>query len=157
MKLSQTELEELVFKKFLKHTDLNVIRFKSCKPPKPDILCEHQCGKLYFELTDNTSEEIQKSIHAKNEQIRKKAYWFSPFPEHYRQKFRKKYDTNSLSCELIIYFGNHPVAELGPHFDNRLQENLEWIRQNINQSEFQKVWIYDYHKDMILDCVDGCT
>ena len=76
MKLSQTELERLVFKKFLKHTDLNVIRFQSCKPPKPDILCEHQCGKLYFELTDNTSEEIQKSIHEKNEQIRKKRIGF---------------------------------------------------------------------------------
>ncbi len=157
MKLSQAELERRVFKKFFKHTSLNIIRFQSCKPPKPDILCEHQFGKLYFELTDDTSEETQKSIHARNEEIRKKAYWFSPFPESYRQKFRKKYETHSLSCELIIYFGNQPVDELGDHFDIRLQENIEWIRQYMNQSEFQKVWIYDYHQDEVLVCVDGRT
>lgn len=157
MKLAQAEVERRVFKKFFKHTGLNLIRFQSCKPPKPDILCEHQFGNLYFELTDNTSEEIQKSIHARNEEIRKKAYWIDPFPEIYRKKFTKNYKMRSIICELIIYFGNHPVAELGDHFDNRLQKHIEWIRQNINQSEFQKVWIYDYHQDKVLVWVDGRT
>jgi hypothetical protein len=157
MTLSQQDLEKSIFERFVKHTGLNVICLQICNPPEPDVLCEHQCGKLYFELTDNTSEEEQKATHTKNEKIRRKAYWFSPFPERYRQKFTRHYETHSLSCELIIYFGIHPVAGLGPHFDYGLQENIEWIRQHINQSEFHTVWIYDYHQDKVLAQVDGCT
>ena len=157
MKLSQQELEKLIFEKFTKHTGLHIVCFQTCNPPEPDILCEHQYGKLYFELTDNTSEQIQKSIHANKEKIRRRAYSFSPFPEKYRQKFTKHYETHLLNCELIIYFGVHPVADLGDHFNNKLQENIEWIRQHINQSEFHTVWIYDYHQDRILDQVYGRT
>jgi hypothetical protein len=157
MALSQQDLEKLVFRKFVKHTGLNLIHFQSCNHPEPDILCESQSGKLYFELTDNTSEQAQEAIHTKNERIRNKAYWFNPFPEIYKQKFTKHYETSSVSCELIIYFGTHPVDELGDHFNYRLQENVEWIRQIIHQSEFQKVWIYDYHKDRVLACVSVST
>jgi len=153
MKLSQQELEKMIFEKFVKHAGLNNVCFQTCNPPEPDILCEHQYGKLYFELTDNTSEQIQKSIHANKEKIRRRAYSFSPFPEKYRQKFTKHYETHLLNCELIIYFGVQPVADLGDHFTNKLHENIEWIRQHINQSEFDKIWIYDYHKNCILDHV----
>lgn len=153
MVLSKQDLEELVFQKFVKHTGLNLINFQSCKPPEPDILCESQSGKLYFELTDNTPEQAQEAIHTKNERVRNEAYCFNPFPEIYKQKFTKHYETSSLSCELIIYFGIHPVDELGDHFKYRLEKNVEWIRQNIHQSEFQKVWIYDYHKDRVLKWV----
>lgn len=157
MRLSQKELEKNVFEKFIKHTGINVDDFEQCDPPKPDIFCETEDGKLYFELTDNTSEQIQKSVHANDEAIRNKAYWINPFPDRYKQKFTKNYETSSIGCELVIYFGIHPVAELGSHFDVRFQENIEWIRTNKRQSKFQKVWIYDYHQDRVLACINGST
>lgn len=155
--MSQPELERNVFEKFVKHIGINVVCFQSCDPPKPDIFCETECEKLYFELTDNTSEQIQKSVRARAKAAQNAAYWINPFPEGYRQKFTKHYKTNSLDCELVIYFGIHPVAELGPHFDTRLQENIVWIRRHKQQSEFSKVWIYDYHQDRVLACVYGST
>lgn len=157
MRLSQPELENRVFEKFIKHTDLNVMCFQSCDPPKPDILCDTECGKLYFELTDNTAEQIQKTIHATKEVVQNEAYWINPFPNVYKQKFTKHYETDSVVCELVIYFGVHPVAKLGPHFDVKLQESIKWIRKHKQQSEFQKVWIYDYHQDRILACINGST
>jgi hypothetical protein len=157
MRLSQPELEKRVFEKFVRHTGINVTCFQPCDPPKPDILCETECGKLYFELTDNTAEQLQKAVHARKEAVRNKACWINPFPEGYKQKFTKHYETNSVGCELVIYFGIHPVAEFGAHFAARLQENIEWIRRHKQQSEFQKVWIYDYHQDRVLACVNGST
>lgn len=157
MTLSQQTLEKLVFEKFVKHTGLNVISFKTCKPPKPDIFCESQRERLYFELTDNTPQKMQKTVHARNEEVRGKAYFIDPFPEVYKQKFTKSYETSSLRCDLVIYFGIHPVAELGVHFEHRMHDNTEWIRQNIQQSEFQKVWIYDYHQDKVLNYVEIST
>jgi hypothetical protein len=120
-------------------------------------LCETECGNLYFELTDNTAEQLQKAVHARKEAVRNKARWINPFPEGYKHKFTKHYETNSVGCELVIYFGIHPVAELGAHFDASLQENIEWIRRHKPQSEFQKVWIYDYHQDRVLAWVNGST
>ena len=157
MPLSQQELEKKVLEKFVKCVGFNVVRIQSCDPPKPDIFCEAEFGNLYFELTDNTSQQIQKTVHTKDDAVRNAAYWFNPFPEVYKQKFTKHYETNSVDCELVIYFGIHPVAELGPHFDARLQENIKWIRQHIQQSKFSKVWIYDYHQDLVLASVNGNT
>jgi hypothetical protein len=157
MRLSKPELEKKVFEKFVKHTGINVIRFQSCDPPQPDISCDTECGKLYFELTDNTSGQIQKSVHAKDETSRNAAYWFDPFPQRYRQKFEKHYEINSADCELLIYFGIHPVAELGPHFDSKLSENIEWIHKHMQQSQFGKVWIYDYHRDRVLARINEST
>ncbi len=157
MQLSQSELEKKVFEKFIKSIGINVVSIQSCKPPKPDIFCEAEFGKLYFELTDNTSQQMQKSAHTKDEAVRNAAFWFNPFPAEYKQKFEKHYETNSIECELVIYFGIHPVAELGPHFDTRLQDNIEWIRQHIQQSQFSRVWIYDYHQDRVLACVNRKT
>jgi len=157
MPLSQPELEKKIFERFVKHIDFNVEGFQSCEPPKPDIICETEFGKLYFELTDNTSHQIQKSVHAKDKAVRNKTYWINPFPEEYKQKFEKRYETNSVDVELLIYFGIHPVDELGLHFDAMLKKNIEWIRQHIQQSQFSRVWIYDYHQDCVLDCVDGST
>jgi hypothetical protein len=154
MRLPKPELEKRVFEKFIKHLGTNVIRFHSCDPPQPDICCDAEGGKLYFELTDNTSEESQKSVHAKAETSRNTAYWFEPFPQTYTQKFEKHYETESADCELVIYFGTHPVCDLGQHFDSRLHENIEWIQANMKQSQFRKVWIYDYHRDRVLACIN---
>ncbi len=151
--IEKQELEKNVFMKFVECIDINVVRIQSCKPPEPDILCEHECGKLYFELTDNTSQNIQYSTHTKDDVIRNKANWFKPFPKEYKAKFKKKYETHSFSCELLIYFTIQP--DLGLHFDSGLEDNIEWIRQNIQQSQFNKVWIYDFHQDRILDCINS--
>lgn len=62
------------------------------------------------------------------------------FPEGYKQKFNKQYQTNSNPCDLVIYFGLHPVTELGDHFDSRLQENIEWIQGRKHSTAFRKVW-----------------
>lgn len=155
--MSKRELEKKVFEKFVKHTGINVKRFQSCDPPKPDICCATECGRLYFELTDNTSGQIQESVHAKDEASRNAGYWFDPFPQRYRKKFQKHYETNSARCELLIYFGIHPVADLGPHFDWRLHENIEWIKKHMQQSEFGKVWIYDYDQDRVLARINEST
>ena len=157
MRLSQSELEKKVFEKFVRHIGINVICFLACDPPEPDILCNTERGKLYFELTDNTPEQMQKTVHARKEAVRNNPCWIDPFPEVYKQKFKNHYETNSVSCELVIYFGIHPVPELGVHFDIRLQESIEWIRQYKQQSEFQKVWIYDYNQDQVLAYVNGNT
>lgn len=157
MPLSKPELEKKIFDKFVKHIGVNVMCFKSCDPPEPDIFCETEYEGLYFELTDNTSEPMQKSMHARDEAVRNRAYWINPFPEGYKEKFNKNYETNSVACELVIYFGIHPVSEMGAHFDARLQENIEWIKREKHQSAFRKVWIYDYHQDRVLACVNGNT
>jgi len=153
-RLSQQELELRVFDRFVKHTEYAIISRRPCDPPEADIFCQTDRGALYFELTDNTAEETQRAIHSANPSIRGKAYWFSPFPPDYKQKFTKHYDTHSLRCDLIIYFGIHPVAELGPHFDDRLAENIVWIRQHMPQAAFAKVWIFDYHQDKVLSQID---
>jgi hypothetical protein len=154
MKLKKQDVEKKIFNKFIKHTGWCVICIHSCNPPKPDILCEHKFGQLYYELTDNTSEEIQESAHSKDNSIQNRANWFKPFPDGYKKKFSDKkepYEINSLSCELIIYFSTQP--ELGLHLERELHENVDWIRQHIKQSQFNKVWIYDYHGDRVLFCV----
>ena len=157
MPLSKPELERVVFDKFVKHIGVKVTSFKSCNPPEPDILCDTECGALYIELTDNTSQSIQKSVHARDEATQKEAFWIDPFPEGYKHKFDKQYQTNSIACELVIYFGIHPVVGLGDHFDSRLQENIEWIKGRKHSSAFRKVWIYDYHQDCVLACVNGAA
>lgn len=157
MPLSKPELETKVFHKFAKHIGVKVISFKSCNPPEPDILCDTECGRLFVELTDNTSESIQKSVHAKDDKTQREAYWIDPFPENYKQKFSKQYQTNSNPCDLLIYFGLHPVVELGDHFHSKLQENIEWIKETKHSSIFRKVWIYDYHQDRVLACVNGAN
>ena len=135
MRLSKPELEKNVFEKFSKHAFVNIRSFESCNPPKPDIFCKTEMGAFYFELTDNTSDQIQKSVH-KKDASRSKAYWFDPFPETYRQKFTKQYETNSIAIDLIIYFGIQPITGLGPHFEVLLRQNIEWIEQNIERSVF---------------------
>ena len=155
--MSKQDLEKLIFGKFVKHAGLTRIHFESRDAPEPDILCKSKTGELYFELTNNSSQETQETIHTKNEDIKNKAYWFNPFPKTYQQKFAKHYKTGSLNCELVIYFSIQPVNELGEHFNYKLKKNLEWIRKNIHQSEFRKVWIYDYHNDKVLGCVQVST
>ena len=157
MPLSKPELETKVFDKFAKHIDVKVTSFRSCNPPEPDILCDTEYGGLYVELTDNTSESIQKSVHAKDETTQREASWIDPFPERYKQKFNKQYQTHSNPCDLVIYFGLHPVSELGAHFACRLQENIDWIKGNKHSTAFRKVWIYDYHQDCVLACVYGAS
>jgi len=150
MKLSQHELEKKVFQRFMKHSDMNCTSVKICVPPRPDILCTCKNQKVYFELTDNTSHQIQKSVHARDDVVRDQAYSIDPFPAVYNQKFNKSYETDSLRCDLLVYFGMHPVKELDEHFEHRLHENIEWIGQNIHRSIFHRVWIYDYHQDAVI-------
>jgi len=154
MPLSKPELETKVFCKFAKHIGVKVTSFRSCDPPEPDMLCDIECGRLYVELTDNTSESIQKSVHANDDTTQSEPYWIDPFPEHYKQKFSKQYQTNSYPCDLVIYFGLHPVTELGDHFHGKLQDNVTWIKGIKHSSIFRKVWIYDYHNDCVLACVN---
>lgn len=157
MVLSQQELEMEVFSRFLTNTGYVFRKIEQHNPPKPDIKCCRESECCYFELTDNTPHQTQKSIHAKKNHVRDAAYFIKPIPDTYKKKFTKKYEIESCHCYLVIYYTVHPVRELGGHFERELRIQEEWIRCHIAQSEFQKVWIYDYHQDRILSYIEVNT
>lgn len=154
---SQQKLEMDVFSHFLTKTRYKCQEIEQHKPPRPDIKCYTETECYYFELTDNTPCQTQKSIHAKEKHVRDAAYFISPIPDTYKNKFTKKYETESCHCYLIIYYTVHPIRELGAHFERELRIQEKWIRRHIAQSEFQKVWIYDYQQNKILSCIEVST
>lgn len=157
MQESQSELERAVFKRFAEHAGFSVTSIQSRRPPEPDLLCVTDSGEIYFELTDNTASQIQESVNARSERVKKESYWFSPFPDRYRAKFDKRYQTNSTECDLLIYFTLQPVSELSGQFDVCLEACVEWLREHLQQSVFRKVWLYDDHQGRVLACVEEQT
>ena len=151
MTKSQKIIELEIFKKFAEKAKFDLIDCKNCDPPEPDIFCIILDKKKYFELTDASDEFIQKSSHDQNSQ---QTGWFNPFPEKYRKKFDKKYRLQSLDCDLLIYFSIAPTLELGEHFNFQLEDNENWIKQNIGTSPFQRVWIYDVHNNQTLSRIE---
>ena len=157
MALSQRELELEVFNRFLTNTAYTFRKIEQHDPPEPDIKCYSETECCYFELTDNTPQQTQKSIHAKKAHVRDAAYFIKPIPDTYKKKFAKDYQTGSCHCYLVVYYTIHPVRELGGHFERELRIQEQWIRCHIAQSEFQKVWVYDYHQNKILSCIEIIT
>lgn len=140
----QAKDEETIFNKFLKKCPYSIQSnsVKKREAPEPDILCNLLDGTpLCFELVECVDNSIAQSVYGGSH----KGGFFSDdlCLEHIAKKFRKKY-TNS--CDLLAYFDLQlVVAE-----KSWLSQVQNFIRENIKNSSFKRVWIYSITQEKIM-------
>ena len=157
MALSNQEIENLVFTKFVKnHRFQEIYDLEDWKQrDKPDIWCKCKDSERYFELTDNTDQQLRQYMNdPKNKKVKYEPWRIQVFPSKYQDKFGKQYQTNNKQCDLIVYFGLYPVEFSERRFSEELNKNIGEIIIDIEKSPFESVWIFDYEKDKILQKIN---
>lgn len=145
----QARDEEAIFRKFIERCAYPIQdgSIEKRQAPEPDILCKLLDGALaYFELVELVDNSIAKSIYGGSLQ----GGFFSDdlCLERIAKKFGKKYPNG---CDLLAYFDLQPiVAE-----KSWLPGVESFIRENIKQSSFKRVWIYSIPQKKVMFVYPG--
>ena len=140
----QAKDEEAIFNNFLKKCPYSIQNdsIEKRQAPEPDILCKLLDGTpVCFELVECVDNSIAKSVYGDSLQ----GGFFSDdlSLERIAKKFGKKY---SNSCDLLVYFDLQPVVAE----KSWLPQVQNFIRENIKNSSFKRVWIYSIPQEKIM-------
>mgnify|MGYP003394693582 CR=1 FL=1 len=125
-------------------------------PPRPDIYLKMQNGqKLYFELVESIDESIAEQTGASSKSRRKNKdlnviHSAVAFEERLlfkksMQKFERSYQIDA-PMELLVYFNQ----QAPPLDDGVLLQYKYFVKKNINNTKFRRIWVYDVFKNKIL-------
>ncbi|MFH1094387.1 MAG: hypothetical protein V1739_09610 [Candidatus Omnitrophota bacterium] len=140
----QAKDEETIFRKFLEQCPYHIQSdsIEKRQAPSPDILCKLSDGAtICFELVECVDNSIAKSVYGGSLQ----GGFFSDdlCLERIAKKFGKKY---SNGCDLLVYFDLQPVVAE----ESWLPQVQNFIRENIKNSSFKRVWIYSIPQEKIM-------
>ncbi len=123
------------------------------KPPLPDIrLLINNCDS-YFELGEIVSKELAESISVSQRQrsaTGSRVSLIDPLTYILASKCGKTYPTNEAPVELLLYYWRHyPDEATKAAIFEHLARNRESTEQLVQQSQFERVWIYDWHSKAV--------
>ena len=149
----QQTTESRVFISFARTIRLLVDPFKHSNesPPRPDVRASTGGLSYYFDLGEITDEELAESI-AKSQKTKMvsgcRLSQVDPLVKIMTQKCGKKYQTEDAPVNLLLYYWRQ-----GPYKDailNYLLRNRQEIQSAYRGSQFDKIWIYDWHSGEVL-------
>ncbi|MFH0732872.1 MAG: hypothetical protein V2A72_08165 [Candidatus Omnitrophota bacterium] len=144
MNAQQAKDEKDIFRKFIKNCPYPIQENSiEAKPtPEPDVSCKFRDGTLaYFELTELVDNSVAKSIYGGSFEG---GFFTDDFLfENISNKFKKNY---SQTCDLIAYYDVQPIIVE----KNYLSILQDFIKVNIKNSPFRRVWIYSVHQEKVI-------
>ncbi len=148
----KAQREREIFIEFVKAANLNIEPDSviSEVPPKPDISCELNRARCYFEMAEITDEDLARSrgIHKHDDEIYGGAISHSkPLEDVINTKASKQYDADG-PLELLIYYDK----QVPPYFDDKfISANIgSKVDSMIASGRWAGVWAFDRWKKRIL-------
>lgn len=140
----QVKDEKAIFRKFVKNCPYSIQEnsIETMQAPEPDISCRFRDDtSAYFELTEFVDNSVAKSVYGGSSKggFFTEDFWF----ERIANKFKKNY---SQTCDLLTYYDVQPIiAE-----KNWLPRLQDFIKVNIRNSPFKRVWIYSVQQEKVM-------
>jgi hypothetical protein len=158
----KTELEELeIFRAFAAaaRIDFDSGSEVSAPIPEPDIRCTINGDLHCFELGEITDQPVARSTAdaLKYDEPRGTAYsQTEPFVYIIRKKRTKTYATNGATVHLVLYYRTQH-APWPSYFADLLASSLPDLEALVSGGPFQRVWIFDFVKKLVLWRSDAAT
>jgi hypothetical protein len=124
-------------------------------PPKPDIRTSIDGQNYYFELGEITDQGLARNIHIAQKTKEVSGCTLSqvdPLAKMLKQKCEKKYETNDAHVDLLLYYWRQCPYE--PAIQDYMSENRYEIERLIKNSQFDKIWIYDWQSGKVLKKIE---
>jgi hypothetical protein len=139
--------ESLVFISFANATGLIHDPFKHSNEnqERPDIRTCIKGLDYYFELGEITDEGYAKRISELHKTKRESGGGLSqvdPLAKMLKQKCEKRYVTSGAPVDLLLYYWRQGPYE--PVIQDYLRTNRNEIEKLLQNSQFDRIWIYNY-------------
>ena len=134
-----------ILKRFL---DKSFVGFsiRPCEPPEPDCLCEFSNGeKAYYELSEIIDPNLAKKFYDKSLQFTGGFFSDDILDKRIKDKFTKKYETDGLNVELLLFFDLQPLWPV-----ETIIEQIKIFLSSMQCSPFSKVSVFDVQRNNIL-------
>ncbi|MGC2163444.1 MAG: hypothetical protein WA634_16160 [Silvibacterium sp.] len=149
----QQTAESRVFISFANATGLVADPYKhdnEC-PPRPDVRTSIDGHDYYFELGEIVDEGLARNIDRSRKTGMVSGCALSqvdPLAKMLKQKCKKEYETNDIPIDLLLYYWRQ-----GPYTDT-ICDYLLWnnrdIEGQLQNSQFARIWIYDWQSGKVL-------
>jgi hypothetical protein len=149
----QQARESLMFIGFAKDTGLIGDPYNHFNeyPQRPDIRTSIKGHDYYFELGEITDQELAKGVSVSMKSKKFSGCAFSqgePLEKMLRQKCKKTYQTDRAPVDLLLFYWIQSPDE--ESIDEYLNANISEVRELIQSSQFERIWIYDSDSGEVL-------
>ncbi len=149
----QQTAESRVFIRFANTAELLADPFihDNERPPRPDIRASIDGHDYYFELGEIVDEGLARNIdRAQKTRVASGCALsqIDPLAKMLRQKCEKKYETGEAPVDLLLYYWRQGPYQ--PVVDDYLLTNRRDIEGSLRNSQFDKIWIYDWDLGKVL-------
>lgn len=149
----QQARESLMFISFAKNTGLIADPYNHFNenPRRPDIRTSIKGHDYYFELGEITDQELAKGVSDSMKSKKFSGCAFSqgePLEKMLRQKCKKTYQTDRAPVDLLLFYWIQSPNE--ESIDEYLNANSSEVRELIQSSQFERIWIYDSDSGKVL-------
>jgi hypothetical protein len=149
----QQTTESRVFIRFANTTQLMADPFihDNERPPRPDIRASIDGHDCYFELGEILDEQLAKNINRTLKTGMASGCALSqivPLMKMLKQKCEKKYEIDDTPMDLLLYYWRQGPYQ--PVVDDYLFTNRRNIEESLRNSQFDKIWIYNWDLGKVL-------
>ena len=119
---------------------------KPCNPPEPDCICEFKDGsRRYFELSEIVDEGIAEKFYGRKVDPSGGFFDDDILNDRVREKLEKKYQTNGLDIELLLYFSFQPMWP-----EETMTQQVRDVVNSRGRGPFKRVWLFSVPKTKVM-------